>query len=160
MYTLGVFSDSHGQKSVLLKAMEEAVHSHKADGFLFLGDGLGEFTQARKAFNHIYCWQVQGNNDFLFRAEGKNQLFLIENQYVFAAHGHQYGVKNGLERLYYAAFERGAKVACFGHTHMPLIQNTNGLLLFNPGAVGAVLESTYGIIKFEENKTTPYIFSV
>ena len=44
------------------------------------------------------------------------------NYRVFMTHGHYYYVGSGIEGLKREALARGADVAMFGHTHIPLIE--------------------------------------
>lgn len=157
MYTLAVFSDSHGQSETLYKAMKKADEDYHAKGFLFLGDGLGDFLDNQKNFPHIFHWEVQGNNDFFYKSMPQESMFMLEKQWIYAAHGHQYGVKSGADRLLKAALGRKCNIACYGHTHIPQIKEEEGVLLFNPGAIGAVLKPSFGIIEIEVEKTQPYI---
>jgi putative phosphoesterase len=62
-------------------------------------------------------------------------------------HGDIYRVKNGLEALVRKALAEKATVALFGHTHTPLVQSEEGVLLVNPGTLmGASRNKSYAIL--------------
>jgi putative phosphoesterase len=54
----------------------------------------------------------------------------------FLCHGHRYSLYRDYDTLIAAARNNGADAALFGHTHVPSLDNENGLLLINPGSVG------------------------
>ena len=65
--------------------------------------------------------------------------------------GHQFGVKFGMQKLYYAARERGAKLCLFGHTHEPYSDFDEDFFMVNPGPAAsghyAVAELKNGTVK-------------
>lgn len=157
MFVLGVFSDSHGRGRQLQEGMKKAVQDHGVKGFLYLGDGVGDFLHQQKAFPGMLYWQVQGNCDFFHPNVGVDKMFTLENQQIYGAHGHRYGVKQGTGEILAAARERNCQVACFGHTHVPFINEEEGVLLFNPGSIGAIGQPTFGVLKISKENISPYI---
>lgn len=82
------------------------------------------------------CFAVRGNCDWV--SDLPMELLLpLGGKRIFLCHGHGYGVKNGLLRLFYRAREQGADYAVFGHTHHSLIAQREGIFLVNPGSIGA-----------------------
>ena len=69
-----------------------------------------------------------------------------------------YGVKYDLDTLADAAAARGANVALFGHTHIPVAEERGGVFLFNPGSCGRCYTgpNTYGILTLDGGKVTAY----
>ena len=65
-----------------------------------------------------------------------------------------YGVKYDLDTLADAAAARGAQVALFGHTHIPLAETRGRVFLFNPGSCGRCYTGadTYGILTLADGK--------
>ena len=53
-----------------------------------------------------------------------------------------------------AAAARGAQVALFGHTHIPLAETRGRVFLFNPGSCGRCYTGadTYGILTLADGK--------
>ena len=72
----------------------------------------------------------------------------------FYTHGHMYGVKYDLDTLADAAAARGAQVALFGHTHIPLAETRGRVFLFNPGSCGRCYTGAdpYGILTLADGK--------
>lgn len=60
---------------------------------------------------------------------------MVGNYRVFMTHGHYYYVGSGIEDLKREALARGADVAMFGHTHIPLIEYGDGIVVMNPGSI-------------------------
>ena len=72
-------------------------------------------------------------------------------------HGHTWHVErweSSLWDLCDEAKRRGARVAIFGHTHMPFLEEQNDILLLNPGSVAkprqAGLKKTYAVITIND----------
>ena len=142
---LVVLSDSHGRASLV----EQVVAAHpKATAFIFLGDGLRDFEEATRLDPRIAAVAVAGNCDLF--AEAPTILTPAwGGKRFYVTHGHLHGVKDSLLRLTFAAREKGAAVALFGHTHRPFCENDGDLLLFNPGSLGQ--SGSYGVIEVTDS---------
>lgn len=133
---IGVMSDSHGDRMSLDHLLDAM---GKMDALCFLGDiasdgaYLQERLSARGANTAFYA--VRGNNDLASPLPDELMLTLAGKR-ILLVHGHMRRVKSGLLNLTYAAKERKADVALFGHTHMRCCQYELGVLLLNPGAAG------------------------
>ena len=141
-----VFSDSHGAAGRLLRAAE--AHPD-ADMFIFLGDGLRDAEMLFEKYSEIPAVAVNGNCD-MFSAVGGNyldeQTLDLSDIRIFCCHGHKYGVKSTLMRLWMRAREKEVSLALFGHTHEPFETVNEGVRLFNPGSV---MQGSYGVIYVE-----------
>ncbi len=137
-------ADSHGLSSGLQQAIDLALKRGKVDVVAFLGDGLRDFQALEPALTRrdIQCMTVRGNNDFSFHVPSE-LVFRVDGVVFYACHGHQWQVKYGLERLMYAAREREAQVALFGHTHQSALEAEYGIYFINPGAVSLPRLSRY-----------------
>lgn len=147
-------SDSHGDVDGLRLAFTQAARHGKIDVAVFLGDGLEDFEAVRPwlAKQGTLCYGVRGNNDWS-ASEPREQCFLLGRTRFYLAHGHQWQVKFGPERLWYAAREYGAQVALYGHTHRECIDLERDVYLINPGSVCErwAGRSAYAEIQVEEN---------
>lgn len=139
-----VFSDSHGETAHMLAA----VRQEQPDVLLHLGDHAADADALAEAFPFTPLYRVRGNCDFFETNVPEQALLQYEGVTLFAVHGHRYGVKNGLLRLLYAAREKGAAVALFGHTHCPLCEREGDVYLLNPGACGGYAP-TYGVVELQ-----------
>ena len=132
------FSDSHGDRVQLEKAVYQAYEAGRVDELLFLGDGVREWEQVISHLPYQYpqaaARHVLGNNDM--GCLGVNEiLFEVNGVRMLACHGHWVGVKTGLTRLMYKAMQHEVKVAFYGHTHVAQIEEGNGIITICPGSV-------------------------
>jgi putative phosphoesterase len=80
----------------------------------------------------------------------ENSLFLeIDGVKTLAAHGHQFRVHNTMKELAREARRTRAGLVLFGHTHSPFMEEANGTVFFNPGAVKS---GSYGIVTLDAGK--------
>ena len=125
------------------------------------GDGIGDLELIDPVASRAVC-AVKGNCDVfsLFSAEknefSEERLLVFGDRHILMMHGHTKGVKHGIESALLYAYDRGADVLLFGHTHMPLEKYfpegsvVDGVTLerpmyaFNPGSLG---ESSFGYIE-------------
>lgn len=142
-----VFSDSHGR----LGPMVEAVEAERPQRVFFLGDNYRDGQALAEGYPELPVELVRGNCDW---DAGPEELLLEAGGVRFLlTHGHRYGVKSGTDRLARAARERGADVACFGHTHEALNMPGQGVWLFNPGSAGGIHARVgYGMILVENGR--------
>ena len=108
-----VFSDSHGETSLMIEALRRT----RPDAIIHLGDHDRDAVELRHAFPEIPLYSVCGNCDIMPLAPARDTVQLGPVK-AFITHGHLYSVKFGrVDSLVYAAMEAGAKIALFGHTH-------------------------------------------
>ena len=147
-------SDSHGDVAGLRKAFEQARRHGSIDAAVFLGDGTDDFDTVRQMpfMQDTVCYAVRGNNDWHSYEEGEI-VFQVGGVKFYACHGHQRYVKYGLDRLWYAARERGAQVALYGHTHCERVDFEGTVAMINPGSVceRSSRRSAYAEIIVEDN---------
>ena len=154
---LAVFSDSHGEITTLHWAMEEAARLGKIDAFIFLGDGADDFDRCRSLMDRLspraLLFRVKGNNDFFPPDIAQELVYTFNGVKVFMTHGHRYQAKMTDEGLLSAAQARGCRVCLYGHTHRPLIEEKDGILLMNPGALSHTWGhgESYGVIDVDTN---------
>ena len=152
MTKICVFSDSHGDCTRMLRAVE----LEQPDMILHLGDGAGDLERLRQAFPALAYHNVQGNCDY--RPKLPRTLRLqVEGITIFAAHGHEHQVKldPDLTRFRYAALEAGADLALYGHTHRSFLGVFQGMTILNPGSIGLSPRPSYGVITVEGSRFTP-----
>ncbi len=130
MSNIVVLSDSHNR---LPKTERFLTVLDEADYIFFLGDGGRDIDFLVEAYRSKLHY-VFGNCDF--RSGRREELVEIDGVKFFLTHGHDYGVKSGYLNLEYAAMEKGADCALFGHTHRPVIIRDGQVTLINPGSIG------------------------
>lgn len=126
---VAVVSDTHGDTSGMLKGLGQL---GAVDAVIHLGDYGNDIQAARSQCKTLYA--VHGNTDNS-RGLPEELLIRLGGHSVFLCHGHRYGVKQGLERLYYRGVELGADIVLFGHTHRA-VSVKHDIILFNPGSAG------------------------
>jgi len=128
-----VISDTHGQVAYVQNLLDRM----SIDWLIHLGDHNSDMAKLKLPPN-VKTIAVAGNCDHSGKEE---ETFLIEKIYFFICHGHRYGVKGHYERLLKQALHLRAKVALFGHTHLPFEREEEGVLLLNPGSAGLPREN-------------------
>jgi uncharacterized protein len=127
---IGLISDTHGllRPHVFdrLAGVERILHA---------GDvGRPEILTELEAIAPVAA--VWGNTDgFDVREVTRAEVELeLAGRRVVVTHGHQLGspTPEGLRRAY-----PEARIIVYGHTHRPLAEAENGVLVVNPGAAGA-----------------------
>jgi len=132
-----VCSDSHRRADLLALAYDQ---QPKAEVLVFLGDGLGDAALFRSSGKTHYI--VRGNCDGN-APEPLWQEFTLAGKKIICTHGHVCGMKFSPDELLRHAKDKGADLALYGHTHVPRIDYTDSIHLFNPGAIMA---GEYGFV--------------
>ncbi len=138
-----VMSDSHGNTQALI----DAVFDEQPQLILHLGDYERDCGKVREAYPMIDLRAVRGNCDFRAR-EPEYDEFVVQDKRIFMTHGHQYGVKTGLNSVMNSGFARRADILLFGHTHIPYYDVVEGMYIVNPGSI-AFREQTYAVLEIE-----------
>lgn len=125
---IGVISDSHGMLEYINTAME---HLKEVDLIIHGGDNYRDAKYIEKNYN-IKVLGVAGNCDI---EDIDDYIELIAGKRIFITHGHKYGVKTNINRVFYAGKENNADIVIFGHTHVPLYVVEEGIVLLNPGSI-------------------------
>ncbi len=155
-----VISDTHGSRGRMEELLEN-VELRKSDWLIHCGDIGQDADWLRNAFPRAVSI-VAGNCDFgadLPRetvVEREGRKFLI-------THGNRY-VAGGMGYFLYRAKELECDVVLFGHTHVPLIEEEEGILFVNPGSLALPRQSdgrpTYAVIRVENGTATAEIRSL
>lgn len=125
-----VISDTHGRTKNLDKILPLV---KPLDQLIHLGD-VGNDVAYIEVVAECPCCFVAGNNDYYSNLPGERVIKLNEVS-MFLTHGHYYYVNARKDLVYSAAVQRGAKIALFGHTHVPYLEEKNGVLVANPGSL-------------------------
>ncbi|MBQ6154143.1 MAG: phosphodiesterase [Ruminococcus sp.] len=142
-----IASDIHGSE-VYCSKLIEAYRRESADRLILLGDILyhgprndlpegydpkGVFALLNAYKNEILC--VRGNCDtevdqmvLDFPIMAEYALLDAGERLIFLTHGHHYNI-NSLPPL------KQGDILIYGHTHIPLCEEKDGVLCLNPGSV-------------------------
>ena len=146
-----VLSDSHGDIIDLMTA----ISSDKWDLVVHLGDCKADLLRVKNRFEGLAFENVSGNCDFDMLSESE-KIVEVDGKKILLCHGHTYNVKAGYLNLEMAARQKGVDVALFGHTHKVFYDNHNGIVMMNPGSIGAPpfdVPPSYGILTINDDGT-------
>ncbi|MFZ7119363.1 MAG: metallophosphoesterase family protein [Eubacteriaceae bacterium] len=127
---IGIISDSHGNIKNIKKAVNQL---GEVDYIFHLGDNVIDALKIKEMVNYPVRY-VKGNTDYTKDIE--DLIVDIGNKRFLLTHGHKYGIKNSLQRLYYKAVENEIDVVLFGHSHIPYYEEIEGVMFINPGSIG------------------------
>ena len=125
-----IVSDTHGSRKNIENVCE---CNPDADMLIHLGDVEDDEDYIEAIFEcptHI----VGGNNDF-FSDLPDEKIIFIEDFCALITHGHAYGVSMGYQNIRNEGRVRGVDAVMFGHTHRPLLEEDDDLILLNPGSL-------------------------
>lgn len=135
---IGVTSDTHGNLPSLHAVL--AVWG-RVDAIFHLGDCEGDAGTLR-ALSSEYAggscdapalYNVRGNCDF-YGIAPEEQVVELGGVRFFLAHGHRLGVDHSADLLLDRALEQGCRVALYGHTHFPSVEQHRRVWVMNPGS--------------------------
>ncbi|WP_027409508.1 metallophosphoesterase family protein [Anoxybacteroides tepidamans] len=151
-----IVSDSHGLTKELMEIKKR--HAHEVDALIHCGDSELPSGCVELA-SFLY---VRGNCD-VDSSFPKERIEDISGVRFFITHGHLYNVKMTLMNLYYRAQEVGAKVVCFGHSHLALAEMIDGILFINPGSIllpRLRKEKTYALLHIDSGQATVQFYDI
>lgn len=119
-----IVSDTHGR----LKDLESIIDRNSFDRIIHCGD-----SEVDRIF--INNLDIVRGNSYLDPDYPEVKILNVEGLKILITHGHLYNVYNGLNSLLYIALQEQADIVCFGHTHIPLIIEEEGVLFVNPGSL-------------------------
>lgn len=150
---IGLISDTHGmlrpQVFDRLSGVERILHA---------GDvGPADLLVELEALAPVTA--VWGNTDTFDVRERVEAMARVElaGRRVVLLHGHQLGspTPDGLRRAV-----PDADIIVYGHTHRPLIDEENGVLVVNPGAAGAArfgIPPSVAILSLDDDATVEHL---
>lgn len=145
-----ILSDTHGRNNGYLELLEK---SGKFDMVIHCGDVEGS-EYLFSASSGCKTVIVQGNNDY-FSDLPQEVVVEIGKYRALVTHGHPYYVNRGYEHLVREAKKRKLDIVIYGHTHRPVIDRENGILVLNPGSLTYPRQEgrkyTYIIVEVDEN---------
>lgn len=154
-----VFSDSHGKTGEMLRIVQE--ERAGLDMIIHLGDCVSDACEIADSVGLIPVCMVRGNCDPLICSPTEaEKCFELAGVRIFVCHGHSCGVKYNTDTLLALAKRENARLALYGHTHVARAQETDGVILFNPGSVSrprSIYPASYGRIEINDGKVNAEI---
>ena len=151
---IAVVSDTHGAKNAI-RRVKKAIAN--ADVLIHLGDNIADLKYIKEDFKgEVYG--VNGNCDFTsnFPIE---QIVEIEGKRFFITHGHKYGVKYDISTIFYKGKELGVDAVLFGHTHVKVIDQEEGVWIINPGSTSLPKDRSESMAFIEIKNNSIYAYT-
>lgn len=150
---IGVLADTHGDIGNVCKHLKQ----WKMDRLFFAGDYYRDGEKIAKVLKTNY-YGVRGNCDRFNSQARDEEIIEIMNKKIYLLHGHQYGVKQSVNQLYYRALELQVDAVIYGHTHSPHLEQIDKLWMINPGSPSRPRTNSrgsYGLIEIEQDIFKP-----
>lgn len=130
-----VFSDTHGDTAVMREIISR--NQYDTDLVIHLGDHLKDLQGVMLDFQNIASLGVLGNCDFasMYQNAHYEGTFTAEKRRIYYTHGHKFNVKSGHEYIVSNAKYNKADVVLYGHSHVALYEEKNGVIIINPGSL-------------------------
>ena len=125
------FSDSHGTTYSIDEAMDR---EKNVNAIVFCGDIARDADYIRETYPHIPLYAVRGNNDY-FCTDPYLLLPELAGVRLYITHGHRERVKFGYHELVSQCRLKDSLLCIFGHTHIPVSEECDGVYLVNPGSI-------------------------
>lgn len=141
-----VVSDTHGQIQKAVTMYERLGQGIDIDLIIHCGDHKKDAVLMSKLCNKEVI-SVAGNNDG--KPDGEIDLVKTPAGLILVTHGHAENVSlDNYDELIKLAKLYEAKCVCFGHTHVPLYKEIDGIILLNPGSISRPRDGSEGSVAF------------
>lgn len=133
-----VLSDTHGKIQKVCRVFEKL---NNIDMIIHCGDYYKDGETLEDLLG-VPVVAVKGNCDGAL----KKDINIVESPAgnILVTHGHSEGVNYDYTKLLYEAEENNCIAVCFGHTHIPVYEDFNGIYLVNPGSLTSPRDGTNG----------------
>jgi len=149
---IAVFADTHGRSGPMLSLIERL----RPDHVIHLGDYLRDGDEICDLFPDLPTTLVAGNNDLCAR-EPSEKWEKIGGRMFYLSHGHQFPAQARERLLLKRAAEGRAELVLFGHTHVGVCREENGVWLLNPGSLCLPRDGkkSFALIELSEKGVAP-----
>ena len=154
---LFIISDTHGKVNKALKVIDK---SPDIDMIIHLGD-MDKDAIEISAHTDKDVISVRGNNESYSCKIPEYRILETEYGKILLTHGHRDQVDIDLQRLTYRALESGCKAVFYGHTHIPMYAEIDGIHILNPGSLSLPHNSksgSYAIVNISKDEFSATIF--
>lgn len=127
---IGVTGDTHGSEQAVRKVLQ---NTWPVEQWFHTGDYAHD-ANIIETTTGLPVAKVCGNCDSWENKAKVDEYLEIEGCKIWLTHGNKYIRQGGVKELAWWGRKLGVKVIVFGHTHKPLVEVIDGVLLFNPGS--------------------------
>ncbi len=155
---IAVVADTHGETEEICRHLQ----AWKLDVLIFAGDYYRDGEKIAKSLQIPYHG-VRGNCDRNEPRAADEEIITIKDKKFYILHGHLWGVKQSINRMYYRALERKADVVVYGHTHVAHLEQIDHLWLINPGSASRPRidkRGSYVLIDWQQEVFSPQLIKM
>jgi len=148
-----IISDTHEKTDNLAVLLKR--YAYQVQGVLHLGDHDYDLLQFADTYA-LPLYTVAGNCDDESLSP-RERVVTLGGHRVFMAHGDRYNVGMGTNRILQRARAQEAVVCLYGHTHISACEETDGILLMNPGSLTEPRDDNppaYGLLTLDADTQT------
>lgn len=136
-----IVSDNHGDTYYMEEIL--SIYENEVDSWIHCGDS--EMKEDHPLWQNYKT--VIGNMDYATGFELERLVEFNENK-ILVVHGHKHAVKKSNEEMKKRAKEEGVNIVFFGHTHIPSVEQEDGILFINPGSLTQPRDRNVGTYLF------------
>ncbi len=125
-----IVSDTHGYEDNMWRVIKR---EEPVDMFIHCGD-IEHMPTELKAYFDCPVYVVKGNNDYMLRLPETERLNIAGYE-VILTHGHHHNIYRNQDAMFYYGEENDADIVMFGHIHVPLVAESDGVTIVNPGSL-------------------------
>ncbi|MDO4395797.1 MAG: metallophosphoesterase [Clostridia bacterium] len=137
-----VLSDTHGKLDKVYRVFEKL---NNIDLIIHCGDYIRDAHTLEDTLG-IPVVAVKGNCDGCCSLSKGESYDIVDTPVgnILVTHGHIDSVDFDLSRLMYRAEENDCECVCFGHTHVAVCEDMDGILMVNPGSLSLPRDGSSG----------------
>ena len=144
-----MISDTHG----FLGNAEKIIENYSdVKTIIHLGDLVRDVEKLKRKYGSRDFYYVAGNNDNCGSVPYE-RMIALGGKKILLTHGHRQRVNYNMLSIGLWGREQNADVVIFGHTHQPLVDESMGIVLFNPGSISLPRNfqgPNYGVLEVSE----------
>ena len=127
-----IFSDTHGQVDRAKEMADRLSAGIRFDLLIHCGDVVQD-AEALGILTGIPVVSAPGNCDGAYGRDFR----IVETPAgrLLVTHGHAEHIDRGTAGLLYLTEEQDCRAVCFGHTHVGVVTEEDGITLINPGSL-------------------------
>lgn len=128
------FGDTH-RSGIAIEKIAAIIEGEKPQLFLHNGDNYADYQHLLRR-TKTPGYGVRGNCDSPLLLGAPDELTVVyEGFKILLVHGHKFGAKSSVALLIRRAKELAARAVVFGHSHVQMLEEREGILLMNPGSI-------------------------
>lgn len=148
---IGITGDTHGDMQAVRRVLQAVPPVSR---WMHTGDYARDANWLLQA-SGLPVTRVCGNCDSWSHRAKVDEYLEIEDVKIWLTHGNRYLRRGGVQELAWWGLKLGVQVVVFGHTHLPLVETIQGILLVNPGSPSLPrggFQPSFGILELQRGQ--------